>query len=623
MRNSVVNPFLQFNLPNVDKAAGLCKLYLGVKNATNPEANQVQAYAVLPDGSELPIAQPITLSAGGVAMFNGSPVEIRVAVDEYSLKLTTSAGAQLYYDPSVGASVSASNLADVDSDVLIAGVPAKTLVTSATRRAINAQAFGLKPNDTSFNNWTKAKELFDYCRTNKYDMYFPSGRWTVIDLNWPFLNDEFPITSLLDCYNITLFGDGPSTILETRSTAGADVLNLRALKNFHVSNLSVEATISGGVAGSNGVSLVYGWDNVTVTNVWAKNLPYVEKPSFLDGGKAFTIQPGTLNLQICGSLKASVFAKGCVHAVGYEIDLPSFINQRPAIDVEFFAEDCYESVVISAGAPSSAVPESLTTGFNCRGFSINSQKDLISGRAHGANIDIHVITTKSLAARKLNPSGVQWKTGDNEVSAAIILAAKNCNFWLKGDKRECTTKITVGGANAGAAGYSADSKNCTIDIDVAGAGTVSDFTVEVFSGQSVSTCELVISKKTIAVPPVELYKGANQNAIWSGTDLQLQLLQTRNLSFVGNTDPNVTYATLSLTNDMLTSRLLSASAPSAPIHDFVNFSGTRALAIRNDGAISTSATSAATSVSTVSAAMPIYNEGGVLVGYIPIYSTFA
>lgn len=513
--------------------------------------------------------------------------------------------------------------AEMDNNLQKIQDAVNVLADSSTRRAINAQVFGLKPNDTSFNNWTKAKELFDYCRANKYDMYFPSGRWTVLELNWPFLNDDFPVTSLLDCYNITLFGDGPSTILETRSANGADVLNLRALKNFHVSNLSVEATISGSVAGSNGVSLVYGWDNITVMNVWAKNLPYVEKPSFLDGGKAFTIQAGTTNLQTCGSLKASVFAKGCVHAVSYEIDLPSFVSQKPAIDVEFTAEDCYESVVISAGAPSTSVPETLTTGFTCRGFSINSQKDLVAGRAHGANIDIQIITTKTLAARKLNPTGSQWKTGDNEVSAATILAAKNCNFWLKGDKRECTTKITLGGANAGAAGYTADSKNCTVDIDVAGAGSVSDFTVEVFSGQSVSTCELVISKKTIAVPPIELYKGANQNAIWSGTDLQLQLLKTRNVSFVGNTDPNFTYATLGLTNDALTSRQLAASTPSAIIHDFKDHTAASKFAIRNDGAFNTGAKITATSVDTVTAVLAVYDMTGSRIGYIPLYNNFS
>jgi hypothetical protein len=515
------------------------------------------------------------------------------------------------------------DLAVANSTVLVGGVPAANVALGATRRAINAQVYGLKPNDTSFNNWTKAKELFDHCRSNKFDMYFPAGRWTVIDLNWPFLNADFPITSMLDCYNITLFGDGPSTILETRSSDGADVLNLRALKNFHVRDLAVAATIGAGAsAGSNGVSLVYGWDNVTVMNVWAESLPYVEKPSYLDGGKALTLQPGTTNLQECGSLKASIFAKGCVHAVGYELDLPSFVNQKPAIDIEFMAEDCYEAVVISSGAPSSAIPESLTTGFSCRGFSINSQKDVVAARAHGVNIDVQVITSKTAANRKLNPQGVQWKTGDNEVTAGIILAAKNSNFWLKGDKRDCTTKILLGAANAGAAGYLADSKNCTIDIDVGGAGTVSDFTVEVFSGQSVSTCELVISKKTIAAPPIELYKGANQNAIWSGTDLQLQLLKTRNLSFVGNTNPDFTYATLGLTNDALTSRQFSASAASSIIHDFKSNTGASVFSVRNDGAFSTGASVAAASVSTVSAVLPVYNATGTRVGYMPLYNTF-
>ncbi len=642
MTSQFINPIEQIRNPATGQPVVNAQIFFGKQDATDADTNpasRIRVFYVASDGSQVEMAQPVRTNGAGNPVSGAGvsaasiQVELATGEDAYSILARTAAGEQILYvsrvyapvkQSDIGQFVKTVDLAASNSPVSIAGVTASSLMINATRRAINAQAFGLKPNDITFNNWAKAKELFDYCRTNKFDMYFPAGRWTVLELNWPFLNDEFPISSMLDCFNITLFGDGPATILETRSSNGADVLNLRALRNFHVRDLAVSATISGGAsAGSNGVSLVYGWDNVTVMNVWAENLPYVEKPMFLDGGKAFTIQPGTTNLQVCGSLKANIYAKGCVHAVGYEIDLPSFVNQNPAIDIEFMAENCYEAVVISAGAPATTVPESLTTGFSCRGFSINSQKDVVAARAHGVNIDVQIVTSKTAAQRKLNPSGVQWKTGDDEVTAGIVLAAKNSNFWLKGDKRECTTKITVGAANAGSAGYFGDTKNCTLDIDVAGSGAVSDFTVEIFSGLSVSTCELVISKKTITAPPVELYKGANQNAVWSGTDLQLQLLKTRNLSFVGNTDPNFTYATLGLTNDVLTSRQFAASPPNAIIHDFKSNSGGSVLSVRNDGALNTSASIVASSVTTVSAVVPVYNETGVRIGYMPLYSTYS
>jgi len=58
------NPLAYFPLPTKSSAAGLCRLYVGFID-TDPltPANQVQVYAVQPNGSELAIPQPIQLSA--------------------------------------------------------------------------------------------------------------------------------------------------------------------------------------------------------------------------------------------------------------------------------------------------------------------------------------------------------------------------------------------------------------------------------------------------------------------------------------------------------------------------------------------------------------------------------
>lgn len=128
MSYTLQNPLAYFPLPTKSSAAGLCKLYVGLID-TDPltPANQVQVYAVQPDGSELAIPQPIQLSAGGVPQYNGSPVQLKIAADVVSVKVTTSIGALVSYTPRWSTEVSAAALAAVDSAVLVGGVEAGKL----------------------------------------------------------------------------------------------------------------------------------------------------------------------------------------------------------------------------------------------------------------------------------------------------------------------------------------------------------------------------------------------------------------------------------------------------------------------------------------------------------------
>ncbi len=125
MSYTLQNPLAYFPLPTKSSAAGLCKLYVGLID-TDPltPSNQVQVYAVKPDGSELAIPQPILLSAGGVPQYNGSPVQLKIAADVVSVKVTTSIGALVSYTPRWSAEVSAAALAAVDSTVFVGGVEA-------------------------------------------------------------------------------------------------------------------------------------------------------------------------------------------------------------------------------------------------------------------------------------------------------------------------------------------------------------------------------------------------------------------------------------------------------------------------------------------------------------------
>ncbi len=142
MSYTLQNPLAYFPLPTKSSAAGLCKLYVGLID-TDPltPANQVQVYAVQPDGSELAIPQPIQLSAGGVPQYNGSPVQLKITADVVSVKVTTSIGALVSYTPRWSAEVSAAALAAADSTVLVGGVEAGDLA-KLSPESVTPEMFG-------------------------------------------------------------------------------------------------------------------------------------------------------------------------------------------------------------------------------------------------------------------------------------------------------------------------------------------------------------------------------------------------------------------------------------------------------------------------------------------------
>jgi len=76
------------------------QIYIGVADLDpQPIGNQIQAYIVQENGTQVAVPQPIRTSAGGIPTFNGSPVQIAVAETAYSIKVLNSIGSQIYYQP--------------------------------------------------------------------------------------------------------------------------------------------------------------------------------------------------------------------------------------------------------------------------------------------------------------------------------------------------------------------------------------------------------------------------------------------------------------------------------------------------------------------------------------------
>jgi hypothetical protein len=77
-------------------------LYFGLPDL-DPEVpgNQIPVSVIQENGIVVPVMQPIMTGAGGVPIYNGSPVEISVSASEYSFKALNNQEGQVYFIPRV------------------------------------------------------------------------------------------------------------------------------------------------------------------------------------------------------------------------------------------------------------------------------------------------------------------------------------------------------------------------------------------------------------------------------------------------------------------------------------------------------------------------------------------
>lgn len=351
------------------------------------------------------------------------------------------------------------------------------------------------------------------------DIYAPAGVYEIGENNFPWRQSI--VTSLLDCKNITLFGDGPNTIFRTNSVGGADVFQLNGLKNFHIRNVAAEALVSGSASGSNGISVTNGWENITVDWFWATNLGSLDKGTFIDGGKGVTLQSDGAT-ENCGSFTAkNVFVRGCAQGFGFESDLDNFLSKTVNVDVELVAEDCYVGATLGAAEASSTIPAGTYNGVKVKLTAINCQKDLVLARVHGGDYEVDVITTKTQEERRLSPQGITWFAADTVVESLLCTYAKNAQISVVGDKGVCSQKVRIGGASAGASGLNQATEFCNIYLDIKGAPVTSDITEVSVSGNTVRRSVVYATPTTLTTYPSEISLAANLNTLSVGPEIRL------------------------------------------------------------------------------------------------------
>lgn len=491
-----------------------------------------------------------------------------------------------------------------------------TNVEAKLAQTVSVKDFGAVGDGS--DEYSKILAAWNYCLANGTNLYFPAGTYSSGTNNMPFKNPTYPAVSLLDCGDITIYGDGPNTILRTDSVNGADVLNLYSVKNLHIRNMKVMASITGATSGSNGCSIVGGFDNITIENLWAEDLPYVDQTTYLDGGKGLTIQPGSPST-VCGSLSAkNIFVRGCVHGIGFDIDNDNWLSNPTAVRIEGIVEDCYEGVLWS-GLPltTPGADNGFTAGLVISATSVNCQHSAIFGRLYGAEIDVTVVNTKSAADRRLNPNGGAWASSDTVVDALVAHFVRNCKITAMGYAADCDYKVQIGGTNDSA------TNNSTFYINLGGpAALIADFNLISGGGNTANNSVFYVTTVTTSSIPTALYASALNNTVTLGSQLKLMSAVVQNTIGFAYTDGITSYTELARDGFGVFAKQTGGSSAFLAVLGAKNNAGTKVFFVRNDGSIATQGRGTASAVATVNGVLPIYDTSNVLIGYTPIYTNY-
>ena len=501
-----------------------------------------------------------------------------------------------------------------------------TNVEARLAQTVSVKDFGAV-GDGVTDDFSAMLAAWNYCYPIGANLYFPAGTYLVAgERSFPFNQGSGTISSLLDCNDMTIYGDGPSTILKTVSVNGADVLQLNGLKNFHVRNMQVQSVVSGSSAGSNGCSITGGFDNITIDNFWAYNLGFVDKITNVDGGGAVSIQPPSEpTTTVMGLFKATnIFADGCVYGFAYQPDNDFAFMQPVSIDVDIVVSNARQGVVVGGSEATAALSANSTNGVRIRGQSINCMQDVAVGRVFGIDIDMQIIQTKTAAQLLLSPNATPWTVIDGiaDVIGFICTYAKNSTFAIYGNKKECRNKAKIGGAFDPNSGQGGNTNNCDFYLNITGTAAADDIQFNDAGGNIMNNSRLYITLSTASTIPIEFYDPALDNTITIGPDTRIQnVALTGQVGWTqadGRTVNNFKY----MISGDLSTRQISSSSASAIVEQWVNDTQNRKFAIRNDGGILTASRSTASAVATINTVVPIYNESNTLIGYVPVYTTF-
>jgi hypothetical protein len=322
--------------------------------------------------------------------------------------------------------------------------------------------FQIQGDDT--NEFSLILAFHDAALASGKNMHFGPGTFNTGDNSFPFKHDV--TTSLKDYGGMIVTGSGfGKTIFKTTSVAGSDVLNLNAVKNITLKNASLTANLTGYAgAGSNGLSITNGGENIYI-DLHAFSCEGIDQGSFMDGGKAFTVQNGAGVTNPFRNIKIRGRADDCPYAYNQDALYEDFdVTQDPTyvgIDVDIVAEDCWRGVTLGAAAAVGALAETdrdsdVRVKISC----FDCAQPVVVSRWVRASVDCHIENRKAIAAL------YRPFAADQVVYAAYIDGDLNSDIKVRGRMLSADYKLQIGGASQGG-GLSGACIGTKLDFEVA------------------------------------------------------------------------------------------------------------------------------------------------------------
>ena len=202
MSYQVINPFIQFVDPINGKPLSGGFVYFGRQDTDpkNQPTNRINVYAVQDNGTEVLLAQPITLNGAGQPQYSGSVKQLKVVTytgeNAYCVQVFSSSGSQKGYSARCAALVDTVSLGDVNSTVSIAGVAASSLASAYNKRRVDIREFGIV-----FDGTDEGAKLRTALASGS-PLYFPPNKTIIVGVDPASAFNDGGVTRYTRCIGI-------------------------------------------------------------------------------------------------------------------------------------------------------------------------------------------------------------------------------------------------------------------------------------------------------------------------------------------------------------------------------------------------------------------------------------
>ena len=464
-------------------------------------------------------------------------------------------------------------------------------------------------------------EAIEYARLNFLNVFCPKGIYSAIGTNFRLGNPTATATELKEYNNILIYTE-EGTVFRTSSDNGADVFQIGATKNLKMKIHKIMADITGAnpSAGSNGISLTSGFDNIDI-EVYAEGLHGTDKPTYVDGGDALTIQASDTALP-CGSLRAKVHAKDCAESFSMDAFVTNMSTKDTNIQVEAIAEDCYRAVNYAGTNMTGPLSADYDTGITIDFTAINCQKDVSLQAAHGLRIEGSIVSTKPKAELIRTSTGRVWHVADQDVVGVYHSNCNNVVGNFSGSKKYCDYKVRIGGGVAESSGQGGYSQFNTLFYDIGGEADINDVGMLVDVDGTIRDSTINFSHRTCDIIPASILLRENGNTTTLGTKSNLHSpTVVDKLTLAAGPDGQTPTAEIKLGGTGYpTLKGLTAVANADIAFGLQDSNGALRLAIRNSNGLIVDGISTGAAIGAYKGKFAVYNPAGTLLGYFPLYN---